>query len=800
MSSRRQDTHSRTVGPGRASNLYDFLRPSSESTYNRATSPHDERSHFDTHSKPITRREVLSRDHQPSPTISSEGETNEHDRHDRITSTRKVYISPDKQSSPNVTIEYDRTKSRSSRESSQVDQLLTLVKDLKVDIDTIESSLKDTTTEKLKSELQRQTEEYNTLKEVNDESMKKYKEAVDANDEIITKAKQLIKDAKLKARTESEETIKQLKMRLKEKETELTNLKSEKESALSRLSKEMGDKLSENNAGIADLSDPNRSTKLAEKYNNLYDNDWTDALESLTTEGRVDEEAGVRILLEIMKVSSREHATESNLQSGEDKQIRQMLETCLKLKAKTAIANLQKSYMNYSRKPMYTERLPEYVNKCIEICWLMNTHNPPLEFAEPPMSGQPYDKDSYKEFTKQGDTVSFVVWLPLLIEKDGAILTKGVVQPIAKSFSTSVSEKKRNTSADKTKVRVRSEKDNERLQRLLYNKEVEQKDSYEHYQSKDAENKFSDLIGEGRQQQYTTDYNTKYGEDIDRPGVNKNEHHLNEMFQDSTHRPYSANVRSPTNSESKYKYSSEPATKSTLAIDKVKITVDHIQPLLKDKQNMIINIRDPKQQDILSPSSESTYNRATSPHGERSRFDTHSKPIVNREFLSRDHQPSPNISSEEVYDESIKEYQEAVDRNNEIVSQAKQLIKDAKQKARTESEENIKQLKMRLKEREAELSNLRLSKEMGYKLSENNAGIADLSDPNRSTKLAEKYNNLYDNDWTDALESLTKSHVEQEAGVRILLEMMKVSSREHATESNLQSGKTSKLDKCLKHV
>ncbi|XP_076117894.1 uncharacterized protein LOC143085437 isoform X1 [Mytilus galloprovincialis] len=588
MSSRRQDTHSRTVGPGRASNLYDFLRPSSESTYNRATSPHDERSHLDTHSKPITRREFLSRDHQPSPTISSEGETNDHDRQDRITSTRKVYISPDKLSSPNVIIEYDRTKSRSSRESSKVDQLLTLVKDLqKVDIDTIESSLKDTTTEKLKSELQRQTEEYNTLKEVNDESMKKYKEAVDANDEIITKAKQLIKEAKQKARTESEETIKQLKMRLKEKETELTNLKSEKESALSRLSKEMGDKLSENNAGIADLSDPNRSTKLAEKYNNLYDNDWTDALESLTTEGRVDEEAGVRILLEIMKhassfckraqmeslqslecilsnpVSSREHATESNLQSGEDKQIRQMLETCLKLKAKTAIDNLQKSYMNYSRKPMYTERLPEYVNKCIEICWLMNTHNPPLEFAEPPMSGQPYDKDSYKEFTVQGDTVSFVVWLPLLIEKDGAILTKGVIQPVAKSFSTSVSEKKRNTSADKTKVRVRPEKDNERLQRLFYNKEVEQKDSYKHYQSKDAEKKLSDLIGEGREQPYTTDYNTKYGGDIDRPGVNKNEHHLNEMFQDSTHRPYSTNVRSPSNAESKYKYStlSEPATK-----------------------------------------------------------------------------------------------------------------------------------------------------------------------------------------------------------------------------------------------
>ncbi|XP_052077587.1 uncharacterized protein LOC127715540 isoform X1 [Mytilus californianus] len=591
MSYKIQDTHSRTVGPGRASNLYDFLSPSSESTYNRATSPHDERSRFDTHSKPITRREFLSRDHQPSPTISNEGETNEHDRHDRITTTRKVYLSHDKQLSPNVAIENDRTKRRSPRESSHVDQLLTLVKDLqKVDIDTIESSLKDTSTEQLKLELQKQKEEYNTLKEVYDEFKKKYQEAVDQNDEIITKAKQLIKDAKQKARTDSEETIKKLKMRLKEKDVELTNLKSEKDSALSRLSKEMGDKLSENNAGIADLSDPNRSTKLAEKYNNLYDNDWTDALESLTTESRVDEEAGVRFLLEIMKhassfckrahleslqslecilsnpVSPIGHATDSSAQSGADKQIWQMLETCVKLKAKTAILNLQKSYMASSRKPIYAERLPEYVNKCIEICWLMNTHNPPLEFAEPPMSGQPYDKDSYKEFTKQGDTVSFVVWLPLLIEKDGPVLTKGVVQPIPKSFSTSVSKTKRNISADKMKVRGRQESESERRQRLLHNKEVERKDVYEHNQLKETESRFNDLLRENQHQHHdTTDLRKKYEEEIDRPGLDKNDHRVNEMFHDSPYRPYSSNTRSTTaTSASAYKYSpsSEPASEN----------------------------------------------------------------------------------------------------------------------------------------------------------------------------------------------------------------------------------------------
>jgi len=82
-----------------------------------------------------------------------------------------------------------------------------------------------------------------------------------------------------------------------------------------------------------------------------------------------------------------------------------------------------------SQKPKFADTLPEYVNKCVEICWLMNAQSPPLVLAEPLQAGQTIDTFQYKEFTKHGDTVSFVVWLPLLIEKDGAVLTKGVVQP-----------------------------------------------------------------------------------------------------------------------------------------------------------------------------------------------------------------------------------------------------------------------------------------------------------------------------------------------------------------------------------
>lgn len=222
--------------------------------------------------------------------------------------------------------------------------------------------------------------------------------------------------------------------------------------------------------------------------------------------------------------------------------------------------------MASSRKPLYAERLPEYTNKCIEICWLMNTHNPPLEFDEPPKIGELYDKDSYKEFTVQGDAVSFVVWLPLLIEKDGPVLTKGVVQPIQRSYSTSVSKTKRNISTDKMKVRGRQESESERRQRLLHNKEVERKDLYEHNQLKETETRFNDLLRETQHKQHdTTDRRKRHDEEIDRPGLNKNDHRVNEMFQDSPYRTYSSNTRSNIDtspSANKYSPSNKPATEN----------------------------------------------------------------------------------------------------------------------------------------------------------------------------------------------------------------------------------------------
>lgn len=66
-------------------------------------------------------------------------------------------------------------------------------------------------------------------------------------------------------------------------------------------------RLRDNNPGITDLSDPNRPIKLGEKASEIYDNEWTNALENLeelrkATDVEYDEEQDVMLLLSILTV------------------------------------------------------------------------------------------------------------------------------------------------------------------------------------------------------------------------------------------------------------------------------------------------------------------------------------------------------------------------------------------------------------------------------------------------------------------------------------------------------------------
>ena len=81
-------------------------------------------------------------------------------------------------------------------------------------------------------------------------------------------------------------------------------------------------------------------------------------------------------------------------------------------------------------KPVLKE-VQQYTAKCLEVCLLMNMCDPPIAIGSPPTKGSVFDNTIYKVFTKNGNTVGYVVWLPLYLHKNGPLLQKGVAQPIS---------------------------------------------------------------------------------------------------------------------------------------------------------------------------------------------------------------------------------------------------------------------------------------------------------------------------------------------------------------------------------
>lgn len=69
-----------------------------------------------------------------------------------------------------------------------------------------------------------------------------------------------------------------------------------------RLSAVASTQLTDGNPAITDLSDTNRPTRIAEKFSELYDNEWTDAFEALTSQYHMSEREAVDLLFRILKV------------------------------------------------------------------------------------------------------------------------------------------------------------------------------------------------------------------------------------------------------------------------------------------------------------------------------------------------------------------------------------------------------------------------------------------------------------------------------------------------------------------
>ncbi|XP_045187362.1 uncharacterized protein LOC123545122 [Mercenaria mercenaria] len=211
----------------------------------------------------------------------------------------------------------------------------------------------------------------------------------------------------------------------------------------------------QNNPDIADLSDTNRPTKIAERFSEMYDNEWTEVFEALSKlkKGTLEESEIISILLEIVQEAYKICQQEAQSQIREMESVfaeiltgqkgyqadhadegRTLLIQYRKGRAGIALERLHKNFRGklndickkrLSNEPSDAGPAVRYARKAVELTWWMCVQDPPVYMCP---TTDNFDQNMYKAYTKSGSNPEFFVWPALRLHKDGVVLLKGVVQ------------------------------------------------------------------------------------------------------------------------------------------------------------------------------------------------------------------------------------------------------------------------------------------------------------------------------------------------------------------------------------
>ncbi|KAL5011705.1 hypothetical protein ScPMuIL_010256 [Solemya velum] len=267
----------------------------------------------------------------------------------------------------------------------------------------------------------------------------------------------------------NQEMKKQFKSEQFKLEEELNELKT-RFSALAK------DKLTRGNTAVADLSDVNRPTKLAEKFSELYDNEWTSAFEEIQKsygKKKISDKDVIEKLLAILLESYNfsKYLTEKQLEVVENvivnphniwdvpntmkpqqpkphraKMFEELRASVVMLRKSMAseddiVASVHQAFeqqcMARIRQMIPTANSPhtrQYIGRCLELTWLMCIQDPPMYLHCNIQCGEPFDLKKFKPYTKSGKKMDFLVWPALCLEqpKDGVMMSlasKGIAQP-----------------------------------------------------------------------------------------------------------------------------------------------------------------------------------------------------------------------------------------------------------------------------------------------------------------------------------------------------------------------------------
>lgn len=234
-----------------------------------------------------------------------------------------------------------------------------------------------------------------------------------------------------------------------------------------RLSGFASKQLTEGNPDFTDLSDKNRPTRIAEMFHNIYDEEWTTALEALThvkkgSEPRTEEQA-IKLLMEIIKsgysfCDNYARKQEDNFITLWNQCIEKPFSSAMSLESAPGqntkkVPKIVLSEFKNSRKVECTETIKNaikefntevlsklnhkdkdnpaviaYASRCIEALWLMVIQDPPMTIDWPKENSK-FDSGVYKEYCRKGQYVKLPVWPAVYLYKNGPLVNKGYAMP-----------------------------------------------------------------------------------------------------------------------------------------------------------------------------------------------------------------------------------------------------------------------------------------------------------------------------------------------------------------------------------
>ncbi|XP_063413129.1 uncharacterized protein LOC134695696 [Mytilus trossulus] len=272
-----------------------------------------------------------------------------------------------------------------------------------------------------------------------------------------------------------EDRTKMLEKQNSELKKELGIMAAEKNELLSRLSRIAGDQMSRGNPDIADLSDPNRPTKLAEKWNSLYTEEWLDAYEELKKQKNqtqivekqlldilvlcyhqcqaIADDQVTRLRFTLEEIENYMKDTDTNLNMSQSRRassarldrsigrrfMDDIINTYKQRRCRDSewIQAVTKKCANHyiSNGGVHSKRVLSYVTKCAELCWFMRVHNPPMVIEYEFYTGQDIDRNKFNLYSGKGTKVDYIVWPALFLNRGNgySVLAKGTIQPVSEN-------------------------------------------------------------------------------------------------------------------------------------------------------------------------------------------------------------------------------------------------------------------------------------------------------------------------------------------------------------------------------